>query len=254
MIATTAERDALYRAILEEPEADAPRLVYADWLEENGDAADRTRSEFVRVQIELHRLGGCPEGVCRCDGGGGLCGSCRADRDWEKENKRLLELERMLWERQDDPGMAANFVIPNSQPRVGGDYIPQNDAASNTRLECYVWRRGFPDEVRLKLADFMTNAAAIFTAHPIARVALTDREPSRRISTNYFEWDGSENVYPQPQTRCVPRAILAFFPESDPGQPPPRSGRHYRTSGRAIEAMSVGFVAYGRSLRKAANP
>src|SRR5262249_44868579 len=32
---------------------DAPRLVYADWLEEHGDAA---RAEFIRVQCELARL------------------------------------------------------------------------------------------------------------------------------------------------------------------------------------------------------
>jgi uncharacterized protein (TIGR02996 family) len=36
-------------AILAEPAADAPRLVYADWLEEHGDA---DRAEFIRIQIE----------------------------------------------------------------------------------------------------------------------------------------------------------------------------------------------------------
>src|SRR5262245_7353205 len=46
--------EALLRAILEEPHDDGPRLVYADWLEENGDQA---RAEFIRVQCELARLG-----------------------------------------------------------------------------------------------------------------------------------------------------------------------------------------------------
>ncbi len=32
------DNDALLRAILDSPDDDAPRLVYADWLEENGDA------------------------------------------------------------------------------------------------------------------------------------------------------------------------------------------------------------------------
>ncbi len=45
--------EALYQAILADPEDDAPRLIYADWLEENGDP---DRAEFIRVQMELARL------------------------------------------------------------------------------------------------------------------------------------------------------------------------------------------------------
>src|SRR5436309_3487752 len=37
------------------PADDAPRLVLADWLEENGDEADRARAEFIRIQCELAR-------------------------------------------------------------------------------------------------------------------------------------------------------------------------------------------------------
>jgi uncharacterized protein (TIGR02996 family) len=36
--------------IINQPGDDTPRLVYADWLEENGDPE---RAEFIRVQIEL---------------------------------------------------------------------------------------------------------------------------------------------------------------------------------------------------------
>src|SRR5262249_3522190 len=49
------------------PEDDAPRLIYADWLEEHAAGeADRDRAEFIRVQCELARLRyGSPEGVAR---------------------------------------------------------------------------------------------------------------------------------------------------------------------------------------------
>ena len=40
---------ALLQMILEEPDDDAPRLVYADWLEEHGDP----RGEFIQVQCAL---------------------------------------------------------------------------------------------------------------------------------------------------------------------------------------------------------
>jgi uncharacterized protein (TIGR02996 family) len=49
------DRDALLRAICENPDDDAPRLVYADWLDEHGDPR---QAEFIRVQIELARESG----------------------------------------------------------------------------------------------------------------------------------------------------------------------------------------------------
>ena len=47
------DEPALLRAVLDAPDEDDPRLVYADWLEENGQPE---RAEFIRVQIELARL------------------------------------------------------------------------------------------------------------------------------------------------------------------------------------------------------
>jgi uncharacterized protein (TIGR02996 family) len=41
--------DALRRAVIESPDEDTPRLIYADWLEENGQPE---RAAFIRAQIE----------------------------------------------------------------------------------------------------------------------------------------------------------------------------------------------------------
>ena len=47
---------AFFRAIEAQPDDDTPRLVYADWLDENATSdADRARAEFIRVQCELAR-------------------------------------------------------------------------------------------------------------------------------------------------------------------------------------------------------
>jgi uncharacterized protein (TIGR02996 family) len=54
-----ATEAAFLRAILDAPDDDTPRLVYADWLDEHGDAA---RAEFIRAQCEAERL---PEGEPR---------------------------------------------------------------------------------------------------------------------------------------------------------------------------------------------
>jgi uncharacterized protein (TIGR02996 family) len=48
-------KEALLAGIVENPDDDAPRLVFADWCEENGEA---DRAEFIRAQI---RLEGIPE-------------------------------------------------------------------------------------------------------------------------------------------------------------------------------------------------
>jgi uncharacterized protein (TIGR02996 family) len=46
------DREALLAAIHAEPDDDTPRLVYADWLQENGQPE---RADFIRLQIEAVR-------------------------------------------------------------------------------------------------------------------------------------------------------------------------------------------------------
>jgi uncharacterized protein (TIGR02996 family) len=48
------EKIAFWSAIREAPEDDAPRLVYADWLDDHGQS---DRAEFIRVQCALAKLG-----------------------------------------------------------------------------------------------------------------------------------------------------------------------------------------------------
>jgi uncharacterized protein (TIGR02996 family) len=50
------ERAGLIQAILQAPDDDAPRLVCADWFEEQGGEADIARAEFIRSQVTRARL------------------------------------------------------------------------------------------------------------------------------------------------------------------------------------------------------
>jgi uncharacterized protein (TIGR02996 family) len=45
--------EGFLQAIIDDPDDDSVRLIYADWLDDHGDPA---RAEFIRVQIELSRL------------------------------------------------------------------------------------------------------------------------------------------------------------------------------------------------------
>jgi uncharacterized protein (TIGR02996 family) len=48
--------DSFLRAILENPDDDGPRLVYADWLDEQGGEEPHARARLIRAQCESERL------------------------------------------------------------------------------------------------------------------------------------------------------------------------------------------------------
>jgi uncharacterized protein (TIGR02996 family) len=73
-----SDEEALLQAIWAEPDDDAPRLVYADWLEENGQPE---RAEFIRGQCELAREGG----------------STKARKRLRAREKQLLAAHRENW-------------------------------------------------------------------------------------------------------------------------------------------------------------
>jgi uncharacterized protein (TIGR02996 family) len=50
---TRTHADAFLQAILADPDDDAPRLIFADWLEEHGGPAGAARAELIRIQCRL---------------------------------------------------------------------------------------------------------------------------------------------------------------------------------------------------------
>ena len=73
-----SEQEAFLADVIEHPDDDAPRLVYADWLDEHGDA---DRAEFIRLQCELAKL---EEWDARRP-------------ELERRQKRLLRLYALQW-------------------------------------------------------------------------------------------------------------------------------------------------------------
>jgi uncharacterized protein (TIGR02996 family) len=50
--------DIFLKEILAHPDDDTPRLVFADWLDEQGDAAGAARAEFIRLQCQTAMVSG----------------------------------------------------------------------------------------------------------------------------------------------------------------------------------------------------
>lgn len=115
---------AFLAAIREHPDADLPRLVFADWLDENGDPA---RAEFIRVQCELASL---PDHHPQF----------RALEDREHE---LLSEHEPAWAGE-LPGYATEWD----------------------------WRRGFVDDVTLRLEDY-AHADEAVEGHAVTRLSLS---------------------------------------------------------------------------------
>lgn len=145
----STERESLIRDICEQPEEDTARLVYADWLQENGRQA---RAEFIRAQIALteleKRLGSTliagPEQ--------------RRVRDlWPAADYDILDEVRPTKVIPDDM-----IVFKGDEWRVG---YPRPGA--------YVIR-GFIQHVELPYEQFMAHHGELFSAHPITSVGITD--------------------------------------------------------------------------------
>lgn len=83
--------EAFLADMVEHPDDDAPRLVYADWLDDRGEA---DRAEFIRLQIEQARLpADSPRGAALARREGELRGSGEAA--WRDS---LPRLEGVTWE------------------------------------------------------------------------------------------------------------------------------------------------------------
>ena len=127
------EEEGLLGDIATAPENDAPRLVYADWLEDHDPGPrDREgmslRAQFIRLQCQLARLpADDPERACL-----------------EAREQELLPAQTADWlERLGKYGVA-DLVL----------------------------RRGLPDEVTISAPDFIGNMGEVLDAVPVRGAAL----------------------------------------------------------------------------------
>ena len=141
---TTTDAAALLRAVLRDPAEDTPRLMYADEIQDD----EPERAEFIRWQCdEPTRLS--PVFVCTCG-----CNSPNFGLAGNKDG-------RIPWLERD----------------IAGQLWTQCGPKWDRRKPCAEFSRGFASRVELPCAVFLKHAAALFSAHPITEVVLTDKEP-----------------------------------------------------------------------------
>lgn len=135
MTHTFTDSDALLAAIRESPQDDAPRLIYADWLDENGQAE---RAEFLRVQCELaamerrHYL------------------ECTSTTKRSMESNSLRRRERELWRAnwQDWFGEQHDLLFKNQAGEFGVGTFRNGNGG-------YEFSRGFLSRVTCRMEDWV---------------------------------------------------------------------------------------------------
>jgi uncharacterized protein (TIGR02996 family) len=156
--ATDATLAALLRAVLDEPDEDVHRLVYADRLDELG--IDPGRAEFIRVQVEMARVAGvyeCQQCRDRREGRAITNGPCRCRPPYLALRRRA----RDLLDAQPAPGEAPEknrhaWCWPVYRFALGWSF----------------WR-GFLVSVMCPAIAWCRTADRVLVRHPVEGVRLT---------------------------------------------------------------------------------
>lgn len=132
------EAEAFLQRIRAYPDDDAPRLVFADWLDEQGNP----RGEFIRVQIALAQMS--------------RENAAAGDRPQRPEREKL---------RADLEARQQTLLDAHGEEWTA----PFRRYATRPRFE-----RGFVEEVNVDAHNFMLHAPELFTAGPLRHIYLLD--------------------------------------------------------------------------------
>ncbi len=166
---------ALLAAVLADPADDAPRLIMADWLDENGEVE---RAEFIRVQCKLFDLRRGP------------AGQVSEESPWlvtSREYNALRRRERELSEDATGWPILTGVLFMNADWRIS---------------------RGFISGVTCTAEDWIAHAEAILAVQPVREVTLTTWPGSEYGWVVIFEerWPGIKFTLPPPAAPAHDRA------------------------------------------------
>jgi uncharacterized protein (TIGR02996 family) len=230
------EGDMLLESVLDRPEDDAPRLILADWLEEQGGQPER--AGLIRLQVakrrdrDWHGFLCLPEAPCR---------NCRKEARLLLGDAAATEdgLPRVFDWLADAPGE------PRSCDGAG------NEAAKYVGKDriTYTLRRGFVYKLCLPQQAFLDHASVIFSRHPVEEVVLADKKPSLPFEQPGWDWDlvvgGEVGV-----EGCIDSALWhLMYRQRAHAAVTARSRLTYRTDEDALASLSRACVQYGRQGR-----
>lgn len=277
---TATDESALLTAIVAHPGDDTPRLVYADFLDEQaaerGEPLPCPRSEFIRVQCEIARLETDPDAVTgRVKGRLGNQPSAGFVRlaDCRARERELLERHELEWRgarpcpkcegrktagRTDGAAMYWADCLECDGSGVVGELVQRG-----TRwLHNVTFRRGFlhrvecphlSDAIRSGDSRVQTTAwlRAVVKRHPtVAEVVPLDLAPDPD-SAGVFCWFSEPNApHGFPTSPTLSGALFAALARAQPERVrPSRSRIEFPTREEAVSALGALIVAVARGRR-----
>ena len=157
------------RAVIARPDDDAPRLIMADWLDEQGQGE---RAEFIRVQVALATSteDATPRPAHVTELNWRRTAGMRAERRYQRLRRREQDLLTMYRDAE------------------GWSYWTRWAPLVLRYLRGCRWsyRRGFVESVTCTAEDWMAHADAILAEQPIQEVTLTTwpKHRARKFNDN----------------------------------------------------------------------
>lgn len=255
-VSVMTDADALLAAIIAAPADDAPRLVYADAIQES----DPDRAEFVRVQVAIARTE-C--GYCRPDF------PCRAGGHCAKEPLRAREADLFArhW-----PAWGNEWFRVSSGPGAGWLGADNPVVITDDGTVGVTVRRGFVESLSLPLAAFLgarcphcpdrpgyqhrsypggwdecgaclggrtPGAAGVCRVMPVTKVVLVGCEPAPSMN------DGIGYAWVRTDPPTMPHHLpTELFDRLPPGSRLLSWVKYYPTAAAATAALSLAALAF----------
>lgn len=186
-MAATNDGIALQSAIRACPDDDAPRLIYADWLQENG---DEPRAEFIRAQIAVAR------------------GSSRRTVLYRFRVAKLLAAHSREW----FPDCFGCGVTPHPKKFREFSQCPPYQAA--------LVSRGFLSHIGCRMRDWERLGPTLVMSQPLEAITIGDREPAAEWSedgnTVGLRWEvGSDGVRDEIPLHIHKYLLFAYYGNYD---------------------------------------
>lgn len=145
--------DALYKNICEHPEDDTLRLIYADYLDEQGDEESRIRAEYIRLSVSMQFP---PDEA-----------NFSAVADWDEKYTRCKRIAIEHGKKWIDPkcricnGDGYKEQLPGEPRCIGcfglGDIYHTRGRFNNVKSRSVEYERGFPVSVTCKIEEVFSD-------------------------------------------------------------------------------------------------
>lgn len=190
-MAATNDGTALQAAIRACPDDDAPRLVYADWLQENG---DESRAEFIRAQIAVAR------------------GESARTVLYRFRVAKLLTAHGREW----FPECSGWGVTPH--PNKFREF------SQHQLYHAALVSRGFLSHIRCRMRDWERLGPTLVMSQPLEHVTIGDREVAEEWSEDEdgndefqgLRWDmGSDGAWDQIPPHIHKYLLWEYYTDDD---------------------------------------